>query len=1581
MKKSHLNRHSLEILEARIAPATVPLTAQWLQATHSADGSPIELRAGQGLSTGGPNSGDYLLYLAKGNALIFTTDFNNNNLVDFNEITGIAAGEGMRLISFVDIHGDIATNLRETATSLGSQAVLSLSDSNNNPSDDVNHPTLRGDGRAILNNRIEGIELRTLTVADISDQNDDGVVDDTDVDLRRAPSTHSIFGNIYAGRGFGVPGDATSGLLIDSTILTNFGFENEVKPMIGSIFVGTAVSGEYFSFGVKGQFETSGGVMTQRVRAGVVIGDDVQGYIVPFVPSPGQEGASIAFVRSKNAGQLFNLSGLYAGDGGANAAGGSIMDVTISGDDAGGYDIIAGNGGDGTRGGAGGSIIRFSDLASDTSEVIIQSGSGGSGSAGAGGNAGSSEILSMNVYGAYSIILGDGGNGFTQGGSGASLARAVITEVSSVGETAGTVWATSHSPYNYIADPSNPRAFIASLGTQQSFDIDGDGVSDLVFTTNDVSQLVVLFGDGTRMSLDSPRNPEAMTVADLDGDGRPDIAAASSDLGNQSGIIVYLAKWEDVNADGDVLDIEDRFVGFHSPRFSTLPQLETGDSTTGNADLGYWQSPNQVAELVAGDFDGDGANELAAIVTYFSSPDEPAKINGVTVGYSANAERQVLVFLSPDRELDTNTDKYFFTGQFYADFGTKRVTTQNADAPAEPWVPFIDLGGGFAGQFYAQSTALTLSSDHDVVITGELGTDGTLKTNEYFIRGASAPRVTGGWDLNQVDTDRRAGPNFVAPADVRLLDFALMDFDGDDAVDMVVVAGTPANFLVGIKGDGTGRGTQDSGRGTDQSGFLMTGVTLRGVKAYGGSEFAVLYQAGPSGVIGTFDYSAGPQTGNSGMRAGGPLVAKLGNVTGYHGGSATDQVMWDIYEDSAVIGPDAGGRILFGALTALWNEQQFNIFAGDGGDSFIGKGGNGGFIGGKGKFETIVDPLTGIGFTDFAGAVRIEFEGFVTLMAGEGGLGFSRGGNGGTISGVSVRDGIRGNNIGVAAEVFAGDGGRGISGTGGIGGDLVANSIFAGNLFVAGNGGDGKFGGRGGSVIGNGLSLGTTRLYDTVTASFEAFAGNGGDGIKAGGAGGSVVNVRPVINGTSGLPGFAGSLHYVAGNGGNAAAGSGGAGGSITNSSPELNAVLEDQVSLEAGNGGNGRNGGAGGSITQFSITQSIAAATNIVHFVAGHGGDGTTGTGGRGGNLSAINANSNGSSATVIFPTPIEQNLFEFSRFLAGDGGISSGGRGGDGGTISNIVTGASQGSIAFAGGAGGAGLTQGGLGGSILNVTLSGLGAGTNSKGLIIAGAGGDARAFLPNPLDTTPDQGKKAFGGRVGSGGNGGSINGFRQFGDNKAHMDFIAGNGGSTVNYGTTVDPKPFVGRGGSIMNVDLSGTAGNIDPASPIHAYNDVFNGETVQDYVESHLRVGIGFGQLQTLGDGDGNVGIVVGAAGRNKAVRLDPLGQPYDYIDQPATNAKNGDLINFEAQSIMSAVAGSVDRLAAIQLAKSIRVDPGTKVGQDKNPIGSFDYLDENGVPVDHPVRDGQLVDGAIIAKFYQQSPLPDLDGRRFSF
>jgi hypothetical protein len=696
--------------------------------------------------------------------------------------------------------------------------------------------------------------------------------------------------------------------------------------------------------------------------------------------------------------------------------------------------------------------------------------------------------------------------------------------------------------------------------------------------------------------------------------------------------------------------------------------------------------------------------------------------------------------------------------------------------------------------------------------------------------------------------------------------------------------------------------------------------------------------------------------------------------------------MWDMFLSSAAIGADDSYPFKDIVTNLFWVEQwaepSLNIFAGNGGDSFIGRAGNGGFVGTKGALEPVVDPLTNLVYTDYVGAININYEGALFVQGGNGGLGFSKGGNGGSITGVTLRDPVPGNRIFGGGILIAGDGGRGVSGTGGVGGDLIANSILDGTIFQAGDGGDGKFGGRGGAVIGNGLAVGTTRIYDTFTAYLEVYAGHGGNGIRSGGQGGSVVSFRPILEGVIGAPGSGGSLFYEAGNGGNAVSGQGGAGGSVVNSSPELNAVLEDQIYIEAGRGGDGRTGGFGGSISQFAVSQLGAAPVRIVHLLAGHGGDGTAGSGGSGGNITGIDVKSLGTTEEVIFlPVNGAESFFTYSRMLAGDGGESFGNRGGNGGTISNVITGASQGTIAMVGGAGGDGLHAGGVGGSILNTTLVALGAGTNAKGLIIAGAGGDARAFLPNNLDTTPDQARKAFGGRVGVGGNGGSINGFRQNGDNAAHIDMIAGNGGSTVNYGTVVDPKPFVGRGGSVLNVNIEGTVGNMSPFSPIHSYNDTFGGETIQQFVESRLRIGeVPFG-FETLGDGDGNVGIVVGAAGRNKAVRLDPLGAPFDYLDQPATNGKNGDLINFSGAAIMSAVAGSVDRVAAIQLASNIRVN-ATLVGTDKDPVGSFDYLNENGDPVPQPVRDGSLIDGAFIYKVLTQPPgVASLVGRLFSF
>ena len=166
MKKLLPRTNTIESLEARIAPATLvtypkPIDAEWIPL---ALGTPVQLFAGQGLSTLGEKKGSYLLFVEKGSAIVFTQDYDGDDTFDANEITGIAAGDGLRLISFVDIHGDIVTNLKETTIVedrsgvLVNRVILTLSDSDNNPSNDTQG--LKGDGRVLLNNTIEKVELR-----------------------------------------------------------------------------------------------------------------------------------------------------------------------------------------------------------------------------------------------------------------------------------------------------------------------------------------------------------------------------------------------------------------------------------------------------------------------------------------------------------------------------------------------------------------------------------------------------------------------------------------------------------------------------------------------------------------------------------------------------------------------------------------------------------------------------------------------------------------------------------------------------------------------------------------------------------------------------------------------------------------------------------------------------------------------------------------------------------------------------------------------------------------------------------------------------------------------------------------------------------------------------------------------------------------------------------------------------------------------------------------------------------------------------------------------------------------------------
>lgn len=1297
------HRHSLEILETRIAPASTAIaSAQFLAASV---GGFTVVQAGQGLGTSGDNSGTYLLYVEKGTAVVFTTDLNNNGAVDFNEITGISAGDGLRLISFVDINGDIVTNLDSNGT---------LSDSNNNSTGD--DPILQGDGRVLNNSRIEKIELRSLTVNDLRDQNGDGIVDDQDVALRLALSSYSIFGQILAGKGFGVSGDSSSGLVINSTgaalqqqQFTGLGNDafTAFTPQIASIRTGSAASYEYFSFGASNK-------------------NDIQGIISNFSVPVGQSGGDIVGIRAATATTNFSIDALIAGDGGTSARGGNIQDVTLRGDDSGGYRIIAGGGGDGPNGGAGGSIINFQDLGSTTSRIEIKSGDGGTASTGGGGVGGAVSFGTLNVNGGLGITLGSGGNGFVSGGNGASLAKAVITTPEGAIDHALTVISSTrdvgHDPFTGLAlnfSPDTRQYVNTEIGRKNIVDFDHDGFGDAVFSSDAPHQLVVVFGDGfggiraDRIYLDSPAQADAITVADFNGDGFLDIATASNDPGNFDGIRVFLGKTEDRNGDGQLGQGEDLngnrsvdFVGFKSALHSTLPSLAAGDPDGGVVVSSFYSAYRgavAVNDIEAGDFNGDGFMDLAVGAQYLVPT-----VNGP-------APTNFVVFLTAEIENGRPT------GQFYADVGTK--ASGEPPAGANPAVPFVRLGNG--AKTVLEATALTTSSTHDVIVGGRTsdqnGGSRSVLTIDNFSPSIFGP-VQIVSPLGRVDTNRLIGVDKISSVNAELRDLTIVDQNTDGIADIAVVIDEPG-FVVAKLGNGLSFPiftTTGSGNTTGDNAGLYFGrpngfalptilVGVRAVDADGDGntdQIAVLNYGTPGRAyeVDLVDLSDTQPIGIV-TNPGGTLTGSLIGL-GYSVAETINVVAFDTWIT------DINAPTQADFLASLANqfiassnafqlidlaEHSVKITAGSGGNALIGKGGIGGTLGGALTRSAGIDPITGLPGTVVDGSISITlptnrvYAGTLELTGGDGGSGLTAGGAGGGVRGTTVRFAPLTVNYHTLSSLIGGDGGFGVSGVGGAGGSLIGNSIEIGTSFVAGDGGRGLLGGNGGSIVGNGIGNGGVRVFDSRTLEETLIAGAGGDGVRKGGDGGDILNFAGRFD-LNAVGSTFGILSHTGGNGGNAVSGAGGRGGSVINSSPvdgENN--LAGDILLQGGKGGNGTSGGAGGSVSTFVNRPGQQENPAVLSFIAGDGGKGNSGVGGKGGSVTGIETPSIGK----INPFAGVATNYTFNRILAGNGGGSSAGTGGAGGDISKIISSNSDNPFVLAAGAGGTGLSKGGAGG----------------------------------------------------------------------------------------------------------------------------------------------------------------------------------------------------------------------------------------------------------------------------------------------
>jgi len=690
------------------------------------------------------------------------------------------------------------------------------------------------------------------------------------------------------------------------------------------------------------------------------------------------------------------------------------------------------------------------------------------------------------------------------------------------------------------------------------------------------------------------------------------------------------------------------------------------------------------------------------------------------------------------------------------------------------------------------------------------------------------------------------------------------------------------------------------------------------------------------------------------------------------------------------------------------------LTGGDGATGLLGPGGQGGAIGngtlGVSTLSTATN-LIGTGSVGILLPANGSYEGTLVFRGGSGGVGYGNGGAGGSVDGFSVNYAPNVTALSSALGLFAGDGGASLSGTGGVGGSIANFSVFSGQVFVAGNGGSGIYGGAGGSVLGSRLLTTGTQspVFDLATLTYvtppgsdprfanlpstheteiSAFGGNGGDGMLGGGVGGSVLSLKPLfmlIDVTvvgqlqdSGLFEFS----CTGGAGGNALGGRGGNGGSVLDCKPitTSNSFAGDLI-FTGGRGGDGSAGGDGGSVRNFVTSATSAALPAAISIVAGDGGNGQTGAGGKGGSVADVTVTALGRADFF------RGNTFAFGRLIAGRGGDSLGATGGAGGGLSGLSVSTTATSLALAAGRGGDGLRGGGTGGDVANCLLDSA-FDQNAKLLVIAGEGGDAFGAAPTTADPL------SFGGADARGGAGGSIVNLTQGQSVRTHVDLIAGNGGNTVNAGTSESFTNLVGAGGSIRSVRISGDIGNVDRTTGIKSYTNIYTNERMSDFVENVLLDAPG----TVLNDSLGNVGIVVGARGRVKDANGDGL------LD-PSSSGSNGVLADVSASQIMSAVAGSVDRIAAIASITNVQITKsGGLYGADKvrdglgrvnagdgtaystgddflvGPTGTFrrlDYLtfddptkDSGGDPLvtredmlrRQPVLGGKLVDGAII-------------------
>ena len=421
--------------------------------------------------------------------------------------------------------------------------------------------------------------------------------------------------------------------------------------------------------------------------------------------------------------------------------------------DTGGIRIVAGHGGDGINGGAGGSIINLSDYGSYNSVVEIRAGNGGEGFLGSAGAAGNVSFGKWVGNGQIVIGLGDGGNGLTQGGNGTGIATGEIEPTNNPAPTpVGIVstWRPDDSISPIVAD------------------FNGDGFADMLFMTDNPNKLGLRFGSVAGIDINAPtlyfNSPVFVTpdirssgvvIADFNGAGLLDIAAASSRENASDGIRIFLndGTWFDKAQLASAIQGGNYIDDYIHVALPYLP------STTSTAGFDQHRRGFAITDLVAGDFNGDGITDIAYLM------------QGLAIT-SVNPDRTNLVVLEGLGD-----------GRFFANFGYDMATDTRTNSP------FAVLYSGATGwdEVHIKS-AVTTEGDATTskIVTARVSDTKFIVSDYNTLPGMLIPVNLDSGEFRQSWPDpdpTKPFPSLTSPA--RVIGFTILDIDQDGFWDMV----------------------------------------------------------------------------------------------------------------------------------------------------------------------------------------------------------------------------------------------------------------------------------------------------------------------------------------------------------------------------------------------------------------------------------------------------------------------------------------------------------------------------------------------------------------------------------------------------------------------------------------------------------------------------------------------------------------------------------------------------------------------------------------------------------------------------